>query len=213
MIRVFLVENEHLVREGLRALLALEGEISVVGEAADGRAAIEQIPAAGVDVLVLDLRMPEVSGLQVLEELGRRECLPPTLILTTFDQTWELAECVRRGARGYLRKDVTLEQLVQAIRRLASGETFFHPALTERLLKSAPLTSAGPESLEALTPRELEVVRLMAGGMSNREIAEMLGAAEGTIKHHVSNLLGKLGARDRTQAVLFAIERGLFSQH
>lgn len=213
MIKVFLVENENLVREGLRALLALESQISVVGEAAEGRAAIEQVPAARPDVLVLDLRMPEVSGLQVLEELARRESLPPTLILTTFDQTWELAECVRRGARGYLRKDVTLEQLVQAIRKLASGETFFHPALTERLLKSAPLASGTVDSPESLTPRELEVVRLMAGGMSNREIAEMLGAAEGTIKHHVSNLLGKLGARDRTQAVLFAIERGLFSQH
>jgi DNA-binding NarL/FixJ family response regulator len=213
VIRVFLVENEHLVREGLRALLALEAEISVVGEAEDGKAAIEQVPGARPDVLVLDLRMPEVSGLQVLEELSRQERLPPTLILTTFDQTWELAECVRRGARGYLRKDVTLEQLVQAIRRLASGETFFHPALTERLIRSAVLTAEAPDSPERLTPRELEVVRLMAGGMSNREIAEILGAAEGTIKHHVSNLLGKLGARDRTQAVLFAIERGLFSQH
>src|SRR5258708_18894547 len=122
------------------------------------RSAIDQVPAARVDVLVLDLRMPEVSGLQVLEELGQRGSLPPTLILTTFDQTWELAECVRRGARGYLRKDVTLDQLVQAIRRLASGETFFHPALTERLLKSAPLGSEASDSPEALTPRELEVV-------------------------------------------------------
>jgi len=211
MIRVFLVENEHLVREGLRALLALGPEISVVGEAADGKAAIEEVPKAEPDVLVLDLRMPEVSGSQVLEELGRRNSLPPTLILTTFDQTWELAECVRRGARGYLRKDVTLEQLVRALHRLAEGETFFHPALTERLLKSAAFNST-PDSPESLTARELEVMRLMAGGMSNREIAEMLGAAEGTIKHHVSNLLGKLGARDRTQAVLFAIERGLFGE-
>jgi len=104
---------------------------------------------------------------------------------------------------------VTLEQLVRALHRLAEGETFFHPALTERLLKSAAFNST-PDSPESLTARELEVMRLMAGGMSNREIAEMLGAAEGTIKHHVSNLLGKLGARDRTQAVLFAIERGLF---
>src|SRR5260370_1755888 len=134
MIRVFLVENEHLVREGLRALLALEAEISVGGEAADGRAAIDQVPAARVDVLVLDLRMPEVSGLQVLEELGQRGSLPPTRILTTFDQTWELAECVRRGARGYLRKDVTLEQLLRAIRRLPSGAASFPPPLPHRLL-------------------------------------------------------------------------------
>jgi DNA-binding NarL/FixJ family response regulator len=212
MIRVFLVEDENLVREGLGALLALEAEITVVGEAAGGREAIEQVPSANPDVLLLDLRMPEVSGLQVLKELGQSGALPPTLIVTTFDQTWDLAECVRRGARGYLRKDVTLGQLVQAIRRLAAGETFFHPALTERLLRSAPPRHESQTTPEALTGREVEVIRLMAGGMSNREIAEMLGAAEGTIKHHVSSVLGKLGARDRTQAVLFAIERGLFSQ-
>jgi DNA-binding NarL/FixJ family response regulator len=212
MIRVFLVENEHLVREGLRALLALEPEVKVVGEAAGGREAIEAVPRAQVNVLLLDLRMPEVSGLQVLEELGRQKALPPTLILTTFDQTWDLVESVRRGARGYLRKDVTLEQLIQAIRRLAAGETFFHPGLTERLLQSGPVGGEVPELQEALTPREVEVIRLLAGGMSNREIAEILGAAEGTVKHHVSNVLSKLGARDRTQAVLFAIERGLFAR-
>jgi DNA-binding NarL/FixJ family response regulator len=212
MIRVFVVENEHLVRKGLKALLALESEVSVVGEAAGGREAIEQVPAAAPDVLLLDLRMPEVSGLQVLEALGSGGALPPTLILTTFDQTWELAECVRRGARGYLRKDVTLEQLVEAVRKLAAGQTYFHPGLTERLLAVAPPGSESPPGSEALTPREVEVMRLMAGGMSNKEIAGMLGAAEGTIKHHVSAVLGKLGARDRTQAVLFAIERGLFSR-
>jgi len=212
MIRVFVVDNEQLGREGLRALLALRPEVLVVGEAASGKEAIEQVPPAKVDVLLLDLRMPEVSGLQVLEGLSQCQALPPTLILTTFDQTWELVECVRRGARGYLRKDVTLEQLIQAIRRLAADDTFFHPALTERLLQSAPTTREAPETGEELTARELEVMRLLGGGMSNREIAEVLGAAEGTIKHHVSNVLAKLGARDRTQAVLFAIERGLFSE-
>src|SRR5262249_61697483 len=169
---------------------------------------IEEVPKAEPDVLVLDLRMPEVSGLQVLEELGRRNSLPPTLILTTFDQTWELAECVRRGARGYLRKDVTLEQLVRALHRLAEGETFFHPALTERLLKSAAFNST-PDSPESLTARELEVMRLMAGGMSNREIAEMLGAAEETINHHAPNLLGKLAAQTTTQEALFTIHHGV----
>lgn len=212
MIRVFLVENEHLVREGLRALLALEPQVTVVGEASGGREAIEQVSRKAVDVLLLDLRMPEVSGLQVLEELTRQDNLPPTLILTTFDQTWDLVECVRRGARGYLRKDVTLEQLVQAINRLAAGETFFHPGLTERLLQTMPAAPSLAPMHEALTAREIDVLRLLAGGMSNREIAEILRAAEGTIKHHVSNVLAKLGARDRTQAVLFAIERGLFAR-
>lgn len=213
MIRVYLVENERLVREGIRALLAFAPEVTVVGEAADGRQALDALERTAVDVVVLDLRMPEVSGLEVLETLSGAEQRPPALILTTFDSTEDFLACVRAGARGYLRKDVTLDRLLTAIRTLAAGGTYFHPALTERLTSALPRTHAPSEDAlppEPLTPREHEVLRLMAAGMSNLEIAASLGTAEGTIKHHVSHLLSKLGARDRTQAVLFAVERGLF---
>ena len=214
MIRVYLVENEQLVREGFKALLELDPEVEVVGEASGGQQAIDEVPAARVQVMLLDLRMPMVSGLQVLEALGARGALPPTLIVTTFEAAEELVKAAERGARGYLRKDVTLERLMGAIRSLASGGTAFHPALSERLgrvrpaAKPAPAEDAVPAA-EALTPREREVLRLLAAGLSNREIATVLASAEGTVKHHVSSVIAKLAARDRTQAVLLALERGL----
>ncbi|HMG23998.1 MAG TPA: response regulator transcription factor [Kofleriaceae bacterium] len=208
MIRVFLADDERLIRQGLRKLLELDRAIEVVGEAADGAEALALVPAAAVDVLLLDIRMPRRSGLEVLDQLGDRR--PPTLILTTFDDAELLLGSVRAGARGFLNKDVSLDELIAAIRALARGDTWFQPALTASLRRGieARARDAAPAG-ERLTDRERDVLRLMAGGYSNREIADVLATAEGTVKNQVSSILAKLGVRDRTRAVLKAIETGV----
>lgn len=207
MIRVFIADDQLLVRQGIRTLLELDRELVIAGEAGDGAEAIERVPVAQVDVLLLDVRMPKKSGLDVLRELAAADALPPTLILTTFDDSEVVLDGIRAGARGFLLKDVSYDQLVGAIRSIAAGATVFQPAVTERLLRA--VAHAKRPEVERLTDRELEVVRLMAGGYSNKEIAHALGTAEGTIKNHVSSILAKFGARDRTRAVLKALEAGL----
>lgn len=212
MIRVFLVEDQTLVREGIRSLLALDPEIAVTGEAADGAAAVDAIPSSGADVVLLDMRLPRMSGLEVLRALAAAGALPPTIILTTFDDDELLLEGLRAGAKGYLLKDVSLAELVRAIRDVAAGGTAVHPIASERIVRGL---EAGPdpafprlEPADPLTERELEVLRLMTGGYSNREIANALRVAEGTVKNHVSSILSKLGVRDRTRAVLQAVRAG-----
>jgi DNA-binding NarL/FixJ family response regulator len=208
MIRVFLADDERLIRQGFRKLLELDGAIAVVGEAADGAEALALVPAAAPDVLLLDVRMPRVSGLDVLDRLG--DGRPPTLVLTTFDDAELLLRAVRAGARGFLAKDVSLDELVAAIRALARGDTWFQPALTASLRRGIEARPHDRAALaERLTDRERDVLRLMAGGYSNREIADVLDTAEGTVKNQVSSILGKLGVRDRTRAVLKAIETGV----
>jgi DNA-binding NarL/FixJ family response regulator len=209
VIRVFIADDQILVRQGLRALLDLEPEIEFAGEAGDGAEAIARIPEARADVVLLDVRMPEKSGIDVLRALQAADTLPPTLVLTTFDDAEAVLEAIRAGARGFLLKDIAFEQLISAIRSVASGATVFQPAITHRLTQRTRVRSDA--SLEPLTARELEVVRLMAGGYSNSEIAHALGTAEGTVKNHVSNVLAKLGVRDRTRAVLKALEAGLLT--
>lgn len=212
MIRVVLVEDQTLVRQGLRSLLSLAKGIEVVSEASNGDEAIALVPGAGADVVLLDIRMPGKSGLDVLEALKAKGTLPPTLILTTFDDDALLLAAVRAGARGFLLKDVTLEQLTDAIERLARGESYLQPAVTRRALAGLEGIARDFESFERpdpLTDRETEVLRLMAGGYSNREIADALGLSEGTVKNHISNVLLKLGVRDRTRAVLKALAEGL----
>ena len=211
MIRVVLVDDQTLVRRGLRALLDLAGDIAVVGEAGDGVEGATVIRRERPDVVLLDVRMPKASGLDLLRDLRRANELPPTILLTTFDDDEALIEGVKTGARGYLLKDVSLEQLTGAIRAVAAGETLIRPAVTERVLRGLEHVRRDFEALEPpdpLTKREIEILRLMAGGYSNREIAEALGTAEGTIKNHASSILSKLGVRDRTRAVLKALERG-----
>jgi DNA-binding NarL/FixJ family response regulator len=213
VIRVCIVENEALVREGLRRVLELDAELSVVGEASDAEQALGTIRASRPHVVLLDMRMPRGGGLRVLEELQRNEDAPPCLVLTTFDDADALLAAARTGARGYLLKDVTPEELGKAIRSLAEGGSWFKPSLTEGLLSNlaAPRTKQdGDGRDEALTHREREVVRMMAGGYSNREIGSALGVAERTVKNHVSSILAKLGVRDRTRAVLKALEKRLF---
>ncbi|MBN8490000.1 MAG: response regulator transcription factor [Burkholderiales bacterium] len=209
MIRLVIADDQALVRAGLRGLVELPGDFEVVAEAADGTQAIELTQSHKPDLLLLDVRMPAGTGIEVLAELRRRGALPPTLLLTTFDDDAALLEGMRAGARGFLLKDVTPERLYEAIRRVARGESLFQPALTARVLEQAAAAPGQPGAHpEALTPRETEVLRLMAGGFSNKEIARAFGTAEGTIKNHVSSLLSKLGVRDRTRAVLKGMQEG-----
>jgi DNA-binding NarL/FixJ family response regulator len=211
MIRVVLVDDQTLVRRGIRSLLELAGDVAIVAEAADGEEAVTVVERERPDVVLLDLRMPKKNGVEVLRTLHASGTLPPTIVLTTFDDDDALLDAVRAGAKGYLLKDVSLEQLTAAIRLVARGESFIRPAVTERVLRGLEHVRADFEALDPpdpLTRREVEILRLMAGGYSNREIAEALGTAEGTVKNHASSILSKLGVRDRTRAVLKALERG-----
>lgn len=211
MIRVVLVDDQTLIRQGVRSLLELAGDIDIVAEAGDGDEAIASIRRSRPDVVLLDLRMPRKGGVDVLRELGADGTLPATIILTTFDDDDALLEAVRAGARGYLLKDVSLEHLTDAIRVVAEGGSVIRPAVTERVLRGLEHVRRDFEALsppDPLTKREVEILRLMAGGYSNREIAGALGTAEGTVKNHASSILSKLGVRDRTRAVLKALELG-----
>lgn len=212
MIRVCLVEDQTLVRQGIVTLLSLVDDIEVVAEAQDGDEAVETIPRVRPDVVLLDMYLPKRSGLDVLASLQQAQSLPPTLILTTFDEDHLVIRALQAGARGFLLKDVSLEQLTDAIRTLAAGGTLVRPAVTERMRQQRQrvpydFPSAAPP--EALSARELEILRLMANGCSNREIAEALTITEGTVKNYVSNILSKMGVRDRTRAVLKALDSGV----
>jgi len=209
MIRVFLVDDQTLVRQGVRSLLELADGIEVVAEASDGKQAVEQIPLVKPDVVLMDMRMPIMSGLDALQALSKLNALPPTIILTTFDDDQLVLAGIKYGAKGYLLKDVSLDQLVTAIQAVATGGSLVQPAVTQRLLSGLEGMNNEFVSLEQpdpLTERETEILRLMAGGFSNKEVANSLGVAEGTVKNHVSNILSKLGVRDRTRAVLKAFE-------
>ncbi len=209
MIRVLLADDQTLVRQGIRGLLELTSDLRVVAEASDGDEALALMRRREFDVALLDVRMPKRTGLQVLE--GVQSDLPPTILLTTFDDDSVALEGVRLGARGFLLKDVTLEQLAEAIRAVARGGTLYKPAITERVLRSlsrAPTRFESSPLPEPLTPRETEVLRLVASGASNREIAQALGTAEGTVKNQLSSIMSKLGVRDRTRAVLKGLELG-----
>ena len=212
MIRVAIVENETLVREGLRRVLELDEGLSVAGEARDGVEALQLLPRLRPDVVLLDVRMPRLDGVAVLSELARKDIPARCIVLTTFDDADAFLAAVRAGARGYLLKDASSEELGQAIRAVAAGETWFKPAVSEAVLRG--LSSIAPDEPREgvagdLTARELEVLRLLAGGYSNREIGAALGVAERTVKNHVASILGKLWVRDRTRAVLKALSLGL----
>jgi DNA-binding NarL/FixJ family response regulator len=211
MIRVVLVDDQNLIRQGIRSLLELAGDITVVADASDGDEGIAVIRRERPDVVLLDLRMPKMDGVEVLRTLRADGVLPPTIVLTTFDDDAALLDAVKAGAKGYLLKDVSLERLTAAIASVAAGESIIRPAVTERVLRGLEHVRCGFEALkqpDPLTRREVEILRLMAGGYSNREIADALGSAEGTVKNHASSILSKLGVRDRTRAVLKAVELG-----
>ncbi len=212
MIRVCLVDDQTLVRQGVKSLLELAEAVEVVAEASDGEEGLEVIAKVKPDVVLLDLRMPKLDGLGVLKALRNAEHAPPVLILTTFDDDALLLEGLKLGAKGYLLKDVSLEQLVTAVHTLHEGKTLIQPAVTERILRGLGKLRMDYPSLETpdpLTEREREVLRLMAGGYTNRDIAGALNVSEGTVKNHVSSVLSKFGVKDRTRAVLKGLEQGV----
>ncbi|GGW75278.1 response regulator [Alteromonas halophila] len=209
-INVMLVDDQLLVRQGIESLLQLSENIEVVGVATNGEEALMMLPNLAVDVLLLDIRMPKMNGIAVLEALSKRDKMLPVLMLTTFDDHDSILNALRAGARGYMLKDVSLESLVAAIETLAAGGNLIQPALTDSLLRRLKSDHVPSDTLtEPVSVKEREILRLMAAGMSNQEIAEATHKSLGTVKNQVSGLLGKLGARDRTRAVLKAIEHGL----
>lgn len=211
-IRVALIDDQTLVRQGIRGLLALSDRVEVVAQADDGDQAVALIREHAPDVVLMDVRMPRMSGIDATQALRDSGSDIPVIILTTFDDHEQVLAGIRAGAKGYLLKDVSLENLLAAIESVARGETMIQPAVTESLLRGLQSQNV-PDShvtiAEALSSRELEVLRLMAGGYSNREIAGALSKSEGTIKNQVSSILAKLTVRDRTRAVLRAIQAGL----
>ena len=211
-ISVALIDDQNLVRQGIRGLRELSDRVAVVAEADDGAEAVALVERASPDVILMDMRMPRMSGADAIRSLRDAGHEVPVIVLTTFDDHEQVLESIRAGARGYLLKDVSLDDLIRAIESVHSGETMIQPAITETLLKGLGGQQRDFDAAsmpEPLTPRETEVVRLMAGGYSNKEISTALSKSEGTIKNHVSNVLAKLGVRDRTRAVLKAIELGL----
>ncbi len=211
-IRVLLVDDQMLVREGIKSLLQLSDKVEVVGEAQDGSEVLAATTEHNPDVILMDLSMPKMDGIQALNALVEQGIETPVIILTTFDDHEFILRGLQAGARGYLLKDVSLETLIEGIETVHAGDRLVQPALTERLLQGLrgyKSEFSAPEVIEALSKKEVEVLGLMASGCSNREIAEALHKSEGTIKNHVSSVLSKLGVRDRTRAVLIAIEKGL----
>ena len=212
LIRVCLVDDQALIRSGIRALLALFEGIDVVAEAEDGETAIAVVLDSRPDVLLLDVRMPKMNGLEVISVLASRAALPPTLLLTTFEDDAALVAGVRAGARGFLLKGVTPETLVEAITAVAAGRSYLFAPLVTMIPASGPdagWRASTYDTPDALTGREQEVLKLMTSGISNGEIAAALRLSEGTVRNHVSNILSKLGVSDRTRAVLIAIQKRL----
>jgi DNA-binding NarL/FixJ family response regulator len=212
-VRVVVVDDQTLVRQGISGLLALSDEIEVCGEGTNGDDALDLVAAGGFDVMLLDLRMPGRDGISVLRTLQERRQQLPVLVLTTFDDGALALQALTAGARGYLLKAVGLDQLVAGIKALAVGGTFLQPGLTDRLVEAAGERDkpgvGGIEKPEPLTPREVEVLRLVAAGYDNGEISEVLHLARGTVKNHLSAVFFKLGVHDRTRAVLRALDLGL----
>ncbi len=211
-IRVVLVDDQELVRTGFRMILDAELDMDVVGEASDGEAAIAVVAETNPDVVLMDVRMPRMDGIESTRMIGGMESPPRIVILTTFDIDDYVYEALQAGASGFLLKDTPADDLVAGVRIVAAGDALLAPSVTRRLIEefaSRPLQSVEPKSLESLTDREREVLTSMARGRSNGEIAEELFVGETTVKTHVSHILTKLELRDRVQAVVVAYESGL----
>ena len=209
--RVVLADDQLLGRQGIRGVLEMSGDVEVVGEAGDGLEAVDVVMKTKPDVGLFDVRMPVATGIDALRELKKRKIELKTIMLTTFDDDAALKDAMKEGAAGWLLKDVSLEALAAAIRDVAAGKKLVMAmtAGASETMRMEPTDFAANEQPTALTARELEVLRLIARGMSNREIAEANGTSEGTVKNQTSSILQKLGVRDRTRAVLKAAELGL----
>lgn len=213
MIRVLIADDQALVRDGFGMILDAQDDIEVVGSAADGHEAVDRARELRPDVILMDIRMPGLDGIEATRRLsGEGDAGPRVLMLTTFDQNEYVYEAMKAGASGFLLKDVRREDLVGAVRTVAAGDAMLAPALTRRLIEDfvrRPPPGAAPAgALTGLTERELEVVRLVARGLSNAEIAGRLVVSEATVKTHVARILSKLGLRDRIQVVVMAYETG-----
>jgi two-component system, NarL family, response regulator LiaR len=208
VIRVLIADDHAVVRQGLRTFLELQGEIEVVGEAADGEAAVAAAERLKPDVALMDLVMPRLGGEAAIRRIAAVSPATRVLVLTSFAGDDQLFPAVRAGAAGYLLKDVQPRELVDAIRAADAGETILHPTVAARLVEEVA-RRPDPAPRTSLTERELEVLALIAKGMANKLIALELGVAERTVKAHVSHILGKLGLSDRTQAALYAVREGL----
>jgi DNA-binding NarL/FixJ family response regulator len=209
---VLIADDQPLVRAGLRAILETQPDIAIAGEALDGLDAVELARRRGPDVVLMDVKMPRLDGIEATRRIVAENAVA-VLVLTTFDLDEYVYEALRAGASGFLLKDAPPESLISAVRVLAAGEALIAPAITKRLIERfaqiAPPAETPPAALQELTPRELEVLVLIARGRSNREIAEALVLSEATVKTHVKRVLAKLGVRDRVHAVVLAYESGL----
>ncbi|MCS6940328.1 MAG: response regulator transcription factor [Roseiflexaceae bacterium] len=221
MIRVLLVDDQTLIRQGIAMLLELEPDLEVVGAVGDGRAAIEAVEKLRPDVVLMDVRMPGMDGVTATRELSRRFPEVGVIILTTFDDDEYVFEGLKAGARGYLLKDISSEEMAEAVRTVARGEALIQPSIARKVVAEFSRLAVGtppasermlPRSPNALTERELDVLKALARGMSNKEIAAALVITEGTVKTHISNILAKLEVRDRTQAVLKAQQLRLLDE-
>ena len=210
-IRVVLVEDQMLVRQGIRSLLALDDSVEVVAECDDGAYVIDALNANSADIVLMDIRMPEMTGIDALRAMRKHNIDTPVIMLTTFDDHELVTQAMQSGAKGYLLKDVSLETLIDAIKSVVNGETLIQPSVTEKVLKGLQGLEVSFESFEqpeTLSPKEIEILRLVAAGYSNKEISEAMFKSTGTVKNQVSAIMAKMGVRDRTRAVLKALEWG-----
>lgn len=212
LVRVLLVDDQELVRSGLRRILRRRDGIEVVGECEDGDQVAAAVAAHAPDVVVMDLRMRRVDGIAATRALAADPSAPPVLVLTTFDDDELLSGALRAGAAGFLLKDSPAEDLVRAVRAVAAGQALLDPTVTGRVLsayRAAPSALAASDAVEELTARELEVLRLMGRGLTNSEIAATLVISEVTVKSHIGRIFLKLDLRDRAAAIVYAFDRGL----
>jgi NarL family two-component system response regulator LiaR len=211
VIRVLIADDHAVVREGLRGLITSEPGMEVVGEAADGVEAVEKAGSLQPDVILLDLMMPRKSGLEAIGEIKGENPEARILVLTSFAEDDKVFPAIKTGALGYLLKDSSPQELLQAIREVSRGESSLHPTIARKLIREISRPSDLPPAEEPLTAREVEVLQLVATGLSNQEIAQNLVVSERTVRNHVSNILTKLHLANRTQAALYALREGLAS--